>query len=90
MRSIYSYLLILVQGGWCMPNHQPSGDLEPTQGRVDLNSWSENCVEQKAYVQKRLGLRTKTISVIPTGANGNIGNTGPRESVCVVYWYSIQ
>ena len=24
------------------------------------------------------GLRTKTISVIPTGANGNIGDTGTR------------
>ena len=21
-----------LQGGWCKPNHQPNGDLEPTQG----------------------------------------------------------
>jgi len=27
--------------------------------------------------KKLKGLRTKTISIIPTGANGNIGNTGP-------------
>jgi hypothetical protein len=23
-----------LQGGWCKPNHQPNGDLEPTQGGV--------------------------------------------------------
>ena len=26
-----------LQGGWCKPNHQPSGDLEPTQGEAGVS-----------------------------------------------------
>jgi len=48
---------------------------------LDLNPESEHLVKS---------LRTKTISVIPTGANGNTGNTGPGGRLGSGVWVSLR
>jgi hypothetical protein len=43
--------------------------------------WGTCATRDDKIAASKKSLSTKTISVIPTGANGNIGKTGPRWSL---------
>ena len=80
--ALFSLILLVwesnpkLQGGWCKPNHQPNGDLEPTQGGAGpitkLFLWGEEdmCLGPAKHGVVRAGPIRSTmeagVDVVPT------------------------